>query len=232
MLIAALDTSCGASLALQDDDTLCCQAELPLLGRNSDRQLVPWVLEALAGSGHRPADVRRWTVGTGPGSFSGIRVGVALVKGICAASGAQCRGLPSSLALAAQVAAEVSAGERVGVLHDARRGQIIVSIYTKTSDGLDLLCEPLVSDRERLVVACQECAALVTPQTAAVHQVLVLPDLCERVLGSRPDARHLLGPYAGPWPECPAAREDSTNPVYVRPAVFVTPRPQRPVVEA
>jgi tRNA threonylcarbamoyl adenosine modification protein YeaZ len=220
MIHAALDTSLAASFAVVDDGKALASRTLDVRGRNSDEQLVPWLLETLAELSLELSDVRRWTVGTGPGSFSGIRVGISWVLGVCAATGAAVRGVPSSLALASTVT-ELEVGQNVAVLHDARRKQVILSGYQRQEGGLVAVDTPAVLEPTK--IALDDYAAFVTAQD-------VVRDLMGEVLGDRlrtvpaVNAELLLQvPVA--WPTEHAAMVASLEPVYVRPAVFVKPRP-------
>jgi tRNA threonylcarbamoyladenosine biosynthesis protein TsaB len=219
MIHAALDTSLNASFAVVEDDRVIANCTLAARGRASDEQLVPWLLDTLEELGLELANVNRWSVGTGPGSFSGIRVGISWVLGVCAATGAAVRGVPSSLALAA--AANIPEGQRVGVLHDARRDQVILSTYVRTTQGLEPADTPAVTDPKEIVAG--KHAAFVTAQEPVVALLgAELGDRLLRVPGI--DAQHLLGANL-PWPEGHPAMVASLEPVYVRPAVFVKPRP-------
>jgi len=226
MIIAALDTSCGASFALQKGEELLFSGSVPLRGRDSDRELVPWIMECLRQQGFEPADVVRWTVGVGPGSFSGIRVGVAFVKGVCAGREAQYRGLPSSLALALAASEALGAGDRVGVLHDARREQVILTRFRKCSAAeLVQEGEPVIASPDQLAAACRECARLTTPHEQAVRPLLPAPMPAELAACDAVDAGWLLAPPGWAWPDSAESAELSCEPVYVRPAAFVKPKP-------
>ncbi len=76
-------------------------------------------------------DVDGVCVSLGPGSFTGLRIGVATAKGICLSTGASIVGIPS-LDILAQNAVLFSSGHICPVI-DARRGQIYCSLYA--SDG-------------------------------------------------------------------------------------------------
>jgi tRNA threonylcarbamoyl adenosine modification protein YeaZ len=212
MIQAAIDTSCGSALALKRGDGVLFSGRLDVRGRRSDAELMPWILNAVSGAGLSLADIRRWTVGVGPGSFSGVRVGIAMVKGICAGTRAAYRGLPSSLGAARSVVSGVRRGGAVCVLHDGRRGQLIRSVYRVTAMGLTAEGDPLAVEPGQLVVDTP-CDRYVTIQPEEVLPLL--------------DAAMLLDPPGWPWPESLPEAEAGAEPIYVRPPVFVKPRRPR-----
>ena len=159
MIHAAIDTSLTCVFAVADGDHILFKGSLDSASRDNDRKLPPWILETLAGIGLKLQDIRRWTVGTGPGSFAGLRSGIAFIKGICAATGAEIRGVPSALSTAA-AAQGVAADARIGVLMDGRCGQVIfVPVSNMKLDG-----EPAALDPEPLLDAANACDAWITPQ--------------------------------------------------------------------
>jgi len=95
-MILALDTSTSAcSAALFDDGGGCIARRDELIGRGHAERLAPMLAELLDG---RPAG--SILVGTGPGSFTGLRVGIAAAHGLAIGWGAELFGM-SSLALLA-----------------------------------------------------------------------------------------------------------------------------------
>ena len=230
MIIASLDTSSGASFALQKDDEILCSASRALTGRDGDRELVPWVVDLLRQQALDCNAVERWTVGLGPGSFAGLRVGIAFVKGVCCVSGALCRGLPSSLALASTVVGTLVPDDRIAVLHDARRGQLILSSYVNTASGLAAEGEPQVIVAKQLEAEWAQWQCVVTPHEAAVRQLLPAALLASGFSASDSlDASQLLDPPGWKWPVTLQEAEAMTEPIYVRPAVFVKPKLERKV---
>jgi tRNA threonylcarbamoyl adenosine modification protein YeaZ len=227
MIAAALDTSCGTSLAIVRDGHLVLEAQLALEGRGNDRELVPWLMTELARAGTTPGEVRQWTAGTGPGSFSGIRVGIAWIQGVCLASGADYRGIPSSLAIAMELFHRQPQARTAGIFHDGRRRQVILTRFESQADGIRQIGEP-----EPLDPAEAEMALAKLDIAGTVQAPLVLPlfslDSQSRItaLPAIP-ARRLLE-IPGPFPATPADQEASCEPVYVRPPVFVEPKPARP----
>lgn len=227
MIHAALDTSLGSALVVADGDRVLFNNHLAGTGRESDRELAPWLKATLDGLSLRLNDVCRWTVGTGPGSFAGLRYGIALVKGFCAISGATMRGVPSCLALAHAALADAQDARRIGVLHDARCGQIILVRFARGTDAtLQLSGEAVVLTPEELLVEQHRCDHYVSAQAAALP---ALPEaVAARLLSCAGiDAGALLHAPAGlwPWPQNPQELMASCEPLYVRPPVFVNPQP-------
>jgi len=224
MISGALDTSHGASLAVRGaDGALAVQAALPVRGRETERDLVPWMQANLAAVGLGVGDVRRWTVGTGPGSFSGVRTGIALVKGICAVTGAAYRGLPSSVALALQGAAGGAPPLAIGALHDGRCRQVIITRFRWTGLVLELLSDAAAEFPGDLGDERLACDRYVTPMGEVVLPMLAAGLRDRALCVSTPEARCLLDAPGWGWPADEGAMEASVEPVYVRPPVFVAP---------
>jgi tRNA threonylcarbamoyladenosine biosynthesis protein TsaB len=225
MITVALDTSCGASLAISRGESIVFQGTLPGRQRESDRDLVPWVQAGLARAQVAAAAVEGWVVGVGPGSFSGIRTGIALVRGVCAVTGAAYRGVPSSAALALVRAERLAGDEVIGVLHDGRCGQVILSRYQWEGGVLRALGLASAERPDELLGAALTCGCYIT-----VHGALLLPLLPESIrlttsAVAAVEARCLLTASGRAWPAPGAAAVASMEPVYVRPPVFVIPRP-------
>ena len=78
---AAIDLSGrSAGFALMKDQELLCAASRPMRGRDS-AELADFVAQQLAANGVELAEVSDWLVGSGPGSFTGLRLAAALAAG-------------------------------------------------------------------------------------------------------------------------------------------------------
>ena len=121
MNLLVIDTSgpvCGTAV-LEDEKVLC---EYISQNRNTHSvNLMPMTEAALLSAGKNLGDMDAIAAVTGPGSFTGVRIGVATVKGLAHGAGLPCIPVDALEALC------LSAGEFDGVvcpLQDARAGQV------------------------------------------------------------------------------------------------------------
>jgi len=122
-MILAFDTSSAAcTAALFDGAGECVARRDEMIGRGHSERLVPMLDELLEG---RRAD--RILVGVGPGSFTGIRVGVAAAQGLAIGWDAELGGM-SSLAL---TAASVDAQGEIAVAVSGGHGELFVQEFDR-----------------------------------------------------------------------------------------------------
>ena len=139
MKLLALDaTTETASVALFDGDTLLGE-KTQKLGMKHSEILLP-MAEALLGENDLSfADVDAYAVTSGPGSFTGVRIGAATVKGL--AFGREC---PIASVSALDALAEnlyATEGIVIGAM-DARRSEIYTATFRSHADGTrERLCE-------------------------------------------------------------------------------------------
>jgi len=124
--VLALETSTLAGgAALVDGDRLVGESTLNIRATHSERVLVV-VDRLLADAGWRPSDLEGLAVSIGPGSFTGLRIGVGTAKGLALALRLAVAPVPTLDALAA--ALPWSALPVCPVL-DARQGEVYASLY-------------------------------------------------------------------------------------------------------
>ena len=120
MNLLAIDTAGKtAAVAVLRDEVLLYEAAANN-GLTHSETLLPMVDAALKACGLRCADIDLYGVTAGPGSFTGLRIGLAAVKGMALPRQTPCAGVSTLEALAWGMAGQ---GTVVGAL-DARRGQV------------------------------------------------------------------------------------------------------------
>ena len=114
--------------------------------RSSDQVLLTRAGELLAGAGLSPADIDLVIAGRGPGSFTGVRIGIATAKGIACGLGCPAFGV-STLDAVAWHAWRGGLRGRVGVVEDAMRKEVYPVRFVLDEGGvtrldLDSVCKP------------------------------------------------------------------------------------------
>ena len=100
-------------------------------------------------------DVRAIAVGVGPGTFTGLRIGVATARGLAQGLGVPVHPVSSLEALAAGAAAHVSPGCPLLPLIDAKRKQVFASLY-RAADPLEHVWGPQALDPDDLLGRVRE----------------------------------------------------------------------------
>ncbi len=138
MKILALDsTATVASVALCENETLL--AEYTVNNGNTHSQtLLPMVEDLLKNFALTPKDIDLFAVSAGPGSFTGVRIGAATVKGLAFAQDKPCIGVSTLEALAYNL--KGFAGILCPVMN-ARRNQVYTALFRWEGDRLSRLMD-------------------------------------------------------------------------------------------
>lgn len=139
--ILAVETAtraCSAAL-LWDGE---CEEILRLEPNRHAEVLLPMAQELMDRAGRRFDQLDALAVGSGPGSFTGLRIGIALTQGLAFAAGRPAVPVSSLLALATRINAP-----RVLAVIDARMNQVYWNIYSRDAGTGTMLAlqEPRVS---------------------------------------------------------------------------------------
>ena len=137
MTLLALETAtstCGA--ALLHDDTVVAEAHLHRPRIHSER-LTPLIEDVLAHSGVEASTLDTVAVSMGPGSYTGLRIGVSTAKGWALSTGANLIGVPTLNAYAAQLRPVVQPGDVVCALLDARRDEVYAGAFCWTEGRIE-----------------------------------------------------------------------------------------------
>ncbi len=128
MKILGIDTSSRfLSIALSEDKNII-REENTLLERRHAAELVPRIKEMLKKSGLSINDVDAFVIGLGPGSFTGLRIGVSTVKGFGIATGKPCIGIASMDAIAMDASDQEMP---IVPVIDAKRENVYSCVYKK-----------------------------------------------------------------------------------------------------
>lgn len=150
MITLAIDTSeqaCSVALA---DGTTVIDSKSEIIGRGHAERLLPLIEERLSANGLEYADLQRLAVTTGPGTFTGLRIGLAVARGLALQADIPCVGVTGLTVLAAQV----SIGDSVPIhaLITGRGGQAFYQQFER-QDGFGMaapVTEPAGLDAEEI----------------------------------------------------------------------------------
>lgn len=221
MKLCAVDTSTSlGSVALVEGDALVAEEARSVVNAHGE-SLVPMMDEVFRRAGWRPRDVERWGVGIGPGSFTGVRIGVATVAGIALATGAPVVGVTSLDAIAEGLVPE--AGEAIVPVLSAMKGEVFVQ--ATCASGVLLAPTHLPIARAPEVIASLACSRRVLCGEGA--KLLDLACVGDHVL--RADPPNDL-PRASAIARIAARRvpDAVVEPLYVRPPDITAPRTVNP----
>lgn len=129
MWILGVETSgAGGEIALLRDDEVLAEQPLAQAGRRHAQTLISEVDQVLRRFGLKPRECDAVAVSHGPGSFTGLRVGIVFAKTLAYATGCRLAAVETFAAIAANSPSDVS---EVWVIEDAQRGDLFVGRYRR-----------------------------------------------------------------------------------------------------
>jgi tRNA threonylcarbamoyladenosine biosynthesis protein TsaB len=226
MIVLGFDTSAGACsaavLGADGDVRAHCRR---MLERGHAEILMPMLQEVLAAAAVDFTGLGLLAVTTGPGTFTGIRIGLAAARGLALASGLPLLGVTSLEAVAAAVPEEERAGRILLVAIDSRRDDLFIQAFDAQNQPLG---------------PAQAVAALDLAAAAPAGAILVAGDAAERAAGllraagrdagaahasGPPDAVHVVELARRRWrPDQPPPLP---RPTYLRAPDVTLPAPAR-----
>jgi len=154
LLILAFETSAkAASVALTDGEKLLGES-YQNTGLTHSQTLLPMAQDLLKSCGYTPQQVEAVAVAAGPGSFTGIRIGVAAAKGFAWGKELPCYGVSTLEAMALNLG--IWDGYVVAVM-DARRSQVYTATFLAEKGKLTRLCEDRAISLEQLKEELKNC---------------------------------------------------------------------------
>jgi tRNA threonylcarbamoyladenosine biosynthesis protein TsaB len=224
MRILAIETTdlAGSVAALEADRPLA-QCDLDSSMRSA-QTLAGGVAALLGKVGWQPRDVQLIGVATGPGSFTGLRVGVTTAKMYAYAVGAEVMGVNTLEAIAHQAPDNIC---KIWAVLDAQREQVFAAQFSRTDDGWNWMGEPSLLDNAAWLARLSATDAVTGPGLAKLSARLPLGiSQMDRTLWSPKAAT--VGRLA--WRQFQSGRRDklrSLVPHYFRPSAAEEKRAQR-----
>ena len=146
MLNLVFDTATvRGRFALGDETALLVERNLNVSGSYADA-LLPIVDEMLAEAGRRRTDLTAIGVTVGPGSFTGVRIGVATAKSLAWGLDCDLVGVTSLAAMAAALLREHPDAEVAVPALDARRGEVFYAVYARDGAWVTAAAEPAAAN--------------------------------------------------------------------------------------
>ncbi|MGB3542511.1 tRNA (adenosine(37)-N6)-threonylcarbamoyltransferase complex dimerization subunit type 1 TsaB [Rubrivirga sp.] len=129
MLTLGIDTATDVcAVAVLDDDRLLARSSL-FVSRSHGTRLAMLIREQFAHARKRPSDLEAVAVSSGPGSYTGLRIGMSTAKGLAVSTGCSFVAVPTLAALAH------GCHGLVAVVLPSRRGEVYAAVY---QDGLEV----------------------------------------------------------------------------------------------
>lgn len=174
-MLLAIDTSTRwASLALYDGTGVIAETTWRCWGNHSV-EVLPTIAQMVKRAQAQPADIKAVAVAKGPGSFTGLRIGMSIAKGFCLALNVPLIAIPTLDIIAYAVG---NPGELINAVLELGRNRLCVANY-QFVDGLP------VQQGDALYITASDW------QVGATEPVLIIgeisPDLAKRLI-SLPDA--------------------------------------------
>lgn len=191
-ILLALETATDVcSVALLDAGTPVAMLTVARRRAHAE-QVVPMIQEALRLAETDRRDVETVAVSAGPGSYTGLRIGVSTAKGLAAAVGAALVAVPTLEALAEQVRPVAGPDDLICPVLASRRGEVYLAAYLLGEAALE-------ATRPATAIAVDDVAAwLPAPPGEASRLWLLGPgrEALLPVLADSPYALRLLAPPA------------------------------------
>ena len=154
MRVLAIDTAlaaCSAALLTTGEAGPAIAEVSEPMTRGHAEALMPLVQQLLEDEGAGFHDIDRMAVTVGPGTFTGIRVGIAAARGLALATGCEICGVSTLSAYAGTALIEVpELAAPFAVAIDARRGELYVQAF---ADARRAIGEPMVAPADEAVAA-------------------------------------------------------------------------------
>ena len=141
MVLLGIETSgMEGAIAIIRDSACLGEVSLNQAGRRHAQSLVLEIRDLIRAHGMTPRNIDAVAISRGPGSFTGLRVGMVCAKTFCYATGCRMIAVDTFEAIANQLPEH---SDRVWVVEDAQRADLFVGEYRRTPNGVWKLQSPI-----------------------------------------------------------------------------------------
>jgi tRNA threonylcarbamoyladenosine biosynthesis protein TsaB len=171
MLILAIDTSGqsgGITLAEADKGSFRVIESAAIAGGTFSAQLIPTLAALLKKHGYGVKDLGGFAAASGPGSFTGLRVGLSAIKGLAET-------LHKPIATVSVLEALASLADREGKIAaamDAGRKEVFLGLYEKSAGQLSKRREELLTQPDFLATLSTERPAVIITSDAGIAELV------------------------------------------------------------
>jgi tRNA threonylcarbamoyladenosine biosynthesis protein TsaB len=220
-VVLGLDTgSAVARMGLVSGGRIVAALARPVKSHGADLPAAVDELLNTAGFGIR--ELSAIAVGTGPGSFTGLRVGLSYAKGIAAGARIQIVGIPSldAMALCGFGSSAARPGVKICPILDARKGEVYTSLYEVVTDALEKETDDLVIPLDEFASRIAGEVLFVGESKAEDARVLVVRNGGRATVAGTAELWH-QGSFIAALGAARVARDDvddaaTVEPLYVR----------------
>ncbi len=181
MILSIESSAKSAGAALMHEGRLLAESFINV-GLTHSQTLMKMVEDMLCTAGIEKSEIDRFAVSAGPGSFTGIRIGVAAVKGMALAAEKPCVAVPTLLALAHMASGMENA--IVVPAMDARREQVYAALFTAENAEISRICPDMAVPVTELLELCRnelEAQPNKNPQKSFIYFVGDGAELCYNI---------------------------------------------------
>jgi tRNA threonylcarbamoyladenosine biosynthesis protein TsaB len=150
-ILSVDSTSSAASCAVCEDGRIIASSYLNV-GLTHSQTLLPLIDTTLRSAGLAAGDIDLFAAAAGPGSFTGVRIGVSIVKGLAFTAGKPCAGVSAMEAMAYSLltAGEAQGGAVICPVMDARGGRLYNALFACGGELPERLTEDRVIQTDAL----------------------------------------------------------------------------------
>ncbi len=220
MRVIAVETSTLAgSVALVDEGEIIGEAAVDKKITHSEK-LLPLIDQILKNSQVPLEEVEGFAVSLGPGSFTGLRIGIATIKGLAFATNKPVAGISTLDVLAQQLLFSESL---ICPILDARKGEVYAAFYQGDGKGnLKKLTPDLAAKPEELIKKTKE-RVIFLGSGVKVYKEIIRKGLKEKAIFAPPFLNHpraaILGALSLPrFKKNETLELENFHPIYIRPS--------------